>query len=481
MRGLTRTGSSGPPSMYVRQPTRIAAQGIMCPAAPLLTAPPELPTLLDQYREVRAATESICAPLEIEDHVVQPAPFVSPPKWHLAHSTWFFDRFVLQHELLGGAGRGELIADCNLLFNSYYKSQGQHWLQGERGQLSRPTVKEVRAYRHAVDARIADALDSKLLSQDLLDILRIGIHHEKQHQELLLMDIKYIFAAHPRPLAYDSVSIPPLDLAPPGPLSWLEFPETISGYGALNQEFAWDNEKPRHRRLLPGFQLASRPVTNGEYLAFIADGGYQRPELWLSDGWDWVTQHSIRCPLYWNDGARSQPASFGAVSDDIGRWQEYHLGGMTPLYAHLPVSHISYFEAEAYARWSAARLPTEFELEYFLHHQNASTRPAKPACEAPEAYWQPGNAVCPQPSRAADAFGNGLLWQWTASPYSPYPGFVPEAAALGEYNGKFMCNQFVLKGGCVATPRAHLRDSYRNFYRPSDRWMFSGIRLARDI
>lgn len=475
MRGLTsRSGSGGPLSVYTRG-AQIAADALEKSDSHPSPAPKGRP-LLSEYLQVRGQTESICAALEIEDHVVQPAPFVSPPKWHLAHSTWFFDRFILQHELLAGGRQHALIPDCNLLFNSYYKSQGQHWLQGNRGHLSRPTVREVMDYRHAVDARITEALGSQLLNSRLLDILTIGIHHEKQHQELLLMDIKYIFASHPQPAAYDTVSAPPLNLPEPGPLAWLEFPETLSGYGAGGQQFAWDNEKPRHRRLLPGFQLASRLITNAEYLEFITDGGYQRPELWLSDGWDWATANAIRCPLYWNAGGATQ-----LTAPDATQWQEYHLGGMGQLVPQLPVSHVSYFEADAYARWSAARLPSEFELEYFLNHQNQTPQHRSLFDEPAQAYWQPGSSLCPAPERASDAFGNGLLWQWTQSPYSPYPGFVPDADALGEYNGKFMCNQIVLKGGCVATPREHLRESYRNFYRASDRWMFSGIRLARDI
>jgi ergothioneine biosynthesis protein EgtB len=422
--------------------------------------------LANNFLNVRAESEWICAALEIEDHVVQPAAFISPPKWHLAHTTWFFDRFVLQ---AAAHNNSPLIPDCNLIFNSYYKGEGEHWLQGNRGHLSRPTVRQVMDYRADVTTRVLEILQAEVLPDRLRAILEIGIHHEKQHQELLLMDIKYIFASHPHPLAYDTISAPPLELPQPETTPWLEFTENLAGFGASRENFAWDNEKPRHRRLLPAFQLESRLVTNADYLAFINDRGYQRPEFWLSDGWDWRSQHNITCPLYW------YRSTLGTARQDAN-YTEYHLGGMGKLQPYLPVSHVSYFEADAFARWSRARLPTEFELEHFL-----SWAAQLNTTDNPTACWQPGRPVCPVQHKAEATFDNGLLWQWTQSSYSPYPGFVPETGALAEYNGKFMCNQMVLKGGCVATPRNHLRDSYRNFYRPADRWCFSGIRLARDM
>lgn len=418
----------------------------------------DIQSLARQYLDTRSHTEALCAGLETEDHVVQPAPFVSPPKWHLAHTTWFFERFILEP-----LGRGCLqrIPGGNLLFNSYYKSQGEHWLQAHRGHLSRPSVSEVLAWRQLVDEEMTALMAEGALSDRQQEILTIGIHHEKQHQELLLMDIKYILAQHPWAPPLDDISLPVADVtSASAETDWLACPEGLVEVGVDDGAgFSYDNERPRHRHWLAPHSIAGGLVTNAGFQAFIDDDGYQRPELWLSDGWDWVTANGIRHPLYWHH--------------DDGAWSEYHLGGRHPLSPALPVTHVSYFEADAYAHWAGARLPTEFELERFLCYHGA-------APESGEAGWAPGEAVCPNPGRAADAFGNGLLWQWTQSAYAPYPGFVPEDGALGEYNGKFMCNQYVLRGGSVATPRRHLRHSYRNFFRAEDRWAFTGIRLAKD-
>lgn len=412
-------------------------------------------TLALLYQQTRSHTEALCAGLQTEDHVVQPAPFVSPPKWHLAHTTWFFERFILD----------TLDRDClkripgaNLLFNSYYKSQGEHWLQSQRGHLSRPGVADIMAWRQAVDEELGSLLISGGLSSRQQDILVIGIHHEKQHQELLLMDIKYILAQHAWAPPLDDVSVP-ISSGTNDATGWLSCPEGLIEAGAGEEGFSYDNERPRHRHWLTAHAVADGLVSNEAFLLFIEEGGYRRPDLWLSDGWDWINAQAIEHPLYWRH--------------DDGRWFEYHLGGLYPLAPSLPVSHVSYYEADAYARWAGARLPTEFELERFLCQYGASP-------ESGHAGWQPGHAVCPNPTRAADSFGNGLLWQWTRSAYAPYPGFVPEEGALGEYNGKFMCNQYVLRGGSVATPRGHLRHSYRNFFRAEDRWAFTGIRLSKD-
>lgn len=417
-----------------------------------------LPSLQQLFIEVRQQTENICNKLEIEDQAVQPAPFVSPPKWHLAHTSWFFDCFIL--EPLGLAQTAES-AKYHYLFNSYYKSQGAHWLQAERGHLSRPTVNEVLQYRQRITEAIVSLFASNALSKEQLAIIATGIQHEQQHQELLFMDIKFILGQHPYPVAYHPIeeADKPL-LLPARALAWLEWTENISLFGARIDEFSYDNERPRHRRWISGFQMADRLINNGEYLEFMTDGGYRRPELWLSDGWDWVQQNQINHPLYWRKANH--------------QWDEYHLSGLEPLNPNLPVSHISLYEADAFARWSGARLPTEFELE-------AYTSRDKQLFDAKRAFWEPGELVYPAPERACDEFDNGLLWQWTSSAYSPYPGFKTTNTALGEYNGKFMANQYVLKGGCVATPKHHMRASYRNFYRPDDRWAFTGIRLARDL
>ena len=412
------------------------------------------PSPAAEFQRLREQTEALCAPLEIEDHVVQPAPFVSPPKWHLAHTTWFFEEAVLGRFL----NNYRPVDECfNRLFNSYYKSAGEHWLQDNRGHLSRPTVAEVLDWRREVDRLAAELLERRALDERGLRLVEIGLQHEMQHQELLLMDIKAILAGHPWAPPYDAVSSAP-DLPHPPPAGWLECGEGPAETGAGEEGFAYDNERPRHRTWLAAHRIADRLVSNGEYLAFVADGGYRRPELWLSDGWDWVQREGAAHPLYWRreDG-----------------WLEYQLGGLQPLREGLPVSHVSYYEADAYARWRGARLPTEFELEHFLRRHGG--RP-----DAGRAGWAPGEAICPLPARACDRFGNGLLWQWTSSAYAPYPGFRPEEGALAEYNGKFMCNQYVLKGGCVATPRGHLRPSYRNFFRAHDRWPFTGIRLAEN-
>lgn len=416
-----------------------------------------LPSLQELFMEVRQQTELICAKLEIEDQVMQPAAFVSPPKWHLAHTSWFFDCFILEPLNLAQTSKSP---QYHFLFNSYYKSLGAHWLQSNRGQLSRPTVNEIMIYRQRITEAIVDLFESNSLSKQQLEIIGTGIQHEQQHQELLLMDIKFILGNQPWPVAYEQIAEEEKNLLPARALGWLESTENISLFGARLNDFSYDNERPRHRRWISGFQLADRLINNGEYMDFMTDGGYRRPELWLSDGWDWVQQNQISHPLYW----RKQNH----------HWDEYHLSGLQPLNPNLPVSHISLYEADAYARWLGARLPTEFELETFCSKDKA-------LFDKETAFWDPSESVYPSPNRACDEFDTGVLWQWTNSAYSPYPGFKTANTALGEYNGKFMANQYVLKGGCVATPKQHMRASYRNFYRPSDRWAFTGIRLAKDL
>jgi ergothioneine biosynthesis protein EgtB len=380
--------------------------------------------LAARLRSVRERTCALCAPLAIEDHVVQPSPEVSPPKWHLAHTTWFFEKFVLEPRPRGYRPFDERY---HPLFNSYYKSVGPHWLQAERGALSRPTVSEVHGYRRHVDEALEDGL-RRGLDEALRFPLELGIHHEQQHQELLLMDIKYILGANPLQPEYGFVEFE----AAPGAAQWRDFEAGIHSIGAPPGGFAFDNERPRHRVWLDGFALRPRPVTNGEFREFVEDGGYADPRLWLSAGWDWVGRQRIEAPLYWR---RSD-----------GEWTLFTLGGVRPLDPDWPVCHVSYFEADAFARWKGVRLPTEAELEVFLEAEPAD-----------------------QP-----------VWCWTRSAYAPYPRFAPFPGAFAEYNGKFMCSQMVLRGGCLATPAGHGRPTYRNFFEPHQRWMFSGMRLARD-
>jgi ergothioneine biosynthesis protein EgtB len=396
------------------------------------------------YSRVRAATESLCAGLHAEDQVVQSMPDASPIKWHLAHTTWFFETFALATR----PGFLPYQPQFRSLFNSYYEAVGDRWTRAARGLLSRPTVDEVLAYRRHVDARLRELLDDPALAA----ILTLGLHHEQQHQELMLTDLKHLLSLNPLGPVYRPGRADP---ATPAPLSFLGFDERIQTIGDGGDGFAFDNERPRHRVLVPAFALASRLVTAGELAAFIADGGYRRPELWLSDGWATVAREGWQAPLYWRGGD--------------GAWEIFTLGGWRPLSPGEPVCHVSYYEADAYARWAGARLPTEFEWE-----TAAQARPI-------DGSFVDGGRLHPAVAR-----GDGLTqlfgecWQWTQSAYAPYPGFRPLAGALGEYNGKFMCNQLVLRGGSCVTPSGHVRASYRNFFPPTARWQFSGIRLAHD-
>ena len=404
----------------------------------------------------RAHTEAICSRLEIEDHVVQPAPFVSPLKWHLAHTTWFFDCFLLDSKYANHRTHPALLS---VLFNSYYKTLGEHWPQERRGELSRPTVREIHDYRRAVSETLLLKLERGEFTPAEMALLELGIHHEQQHQELLLMDSKYILGMHPHRPAYDEVSFRGGDPHAAATPQWLEFAAGLRQIGHDPESgFAFDNESPRHRVWLDAFSLRNQLVRNSEYLAFMRDGGYRRPEFWLSDGWDWINNNRVSAPLYWH-------------MSESGDWFEYHLGGMRALDLELPVSHISYYEAAAFAAWAGARLPSEAELEIATTHASSNESTA---------FWQPGAAVVPIASRALDSLENGLLWQWCRNAYEAYPGYTRTPDALGEYNGKFMSGRQVLRGGCVATPAGHWRVTYRNFYRPEDRWCFSGIRLARD-
>ena len=390
--------------------------------------------------------------LSPEDQMLQSMPDASPAKWHLAHTTWFFETFILQPH---SPGYRAFDSRYTYLFNSYYKRLGAHPYRGARGLLSRPSLDHVHAYRAHVDEAMLHFLDHT--TRDVLDLVELGLNHEQQHQELILTDVKH--GLWSGPLHPETISeIPSNDAA--HPVIWMEMEGGIHRVGHDGSGFSFDNESPRHDVLLQPFRLASRPVTNGDFLEFMQDNGYRRPELWLSDGWDAVSAQSWRTPLYWEQ------------SED-GSWQQFALNGasevgMKPVNPAEPVCHISYYEADAFARWSGARLPTEEEWEI------AATRVPSYGTLLED------NLFHPQPARkegSQQIFGD--VWEWTASPYTPYPGFDPAPGAVGEYNSKFMCNQLVLRGGSCVTPASHIRASYRNFFPPHARWQFSGLRLAR--
>jgi ergothioneine biosynthesis protein EgtB len=413
-------------------------------------------TLLARFREVRNFTVELCRDLEPEDCVVQSIPDVSPTKWHLAHTTWFFETFVLKKWL---AGYQSEIPEYAYLFNSYYNAAGDMHRRDLRGLISRPTVKEARRYRSSIDSCIDDLLsgaDEKLFSV-MEPIMTLGINHEQQHQELLVTDIKHVFAQNP---LYPIFRERKIDLVPEkiSPVKFVEFDEATVEIGHDGSGFSYDNEGPRHRALVPAFSLASRLVTNGEFIEFIEAGSYTRPEFWLSLGWMTVNEQRWQAPLYW-------------VSRE-GTWWNFTLSGFRPVEESEPVTHLSYFEADAYANWAGARLPTEFEWE-----RAAEDCPIEGNFVENERF-HPQPPVTPPDRHLGQMFGN--VWEWTRSAYSPYPGYRAEPGALGEYNGKFMCNQYVLRGGSCATSRSHIRRTYRNFFQPEKRWQFTGIRLAHD-
>jgi ergothioneine biosynthesis protein EgtB len=398
--------------------------------------------LASHLSATRRLTLGLAAPLSDADATIQPFPNASPAKWHLAHTSWFFETFVLRDHVLGYTPFDERFA---FLFNSYYEAEGPRHARPRRGMLSRPSLDEVRAYRAHVDAALEQALPH--LAPDALDLVELGINHEQQHQELFLTDILAAFGENPLEPAYGE--LPPPACFAAEPLSWHRGLEGIVEIGAAADGFAFDAERPRHRVFLSGHEIAAQRVTNSEWREFMSDGGYSTPTLWLSEGWDWVQREAIAAPLYWRD-------------DD----SEFTLGGRRDVDWAAPVAHVSYYEADAFARWAGARLPTEAEWEDFA----ASADPL-----IGNQLDQPG-AVVPRPG--GGMFGD--VWEWTASAFASYPGFAPAPGAVGEYNGKFMSGQFVLKGASCATPRGHSRPSYRNFFPPAERWQFTGVRLARD-
>jgi ergothioneine biosynthesis protein EgtB len=425
-----------------------------------------MPTPLPaRYAAVRTATERLCAPLEPEDLQLQPMPDASPAKWHLAHTTWFFETFLLVPH---AAGYRPFHAKYCHLFNSYYEAVGSRHPRAERGLLSRPTVREVYAYRRAVDEAVGDWLGRGEVPPELAAVVELGLNHEQQHQELLLTDLKAAFARNPLFPAYASVgrvesSRPAvtrgnitagLEARP----ALRDFPGGLVEIGHAGPGFAFDNESPRHTAYLRPFALADQVVSVGDYLAFVADGGYRRPELWLSDGWAARKARGWDAPEYWHR--------------DGDGWAAFTLAGLRPVDPAEPITHISFYEADAYATWAGARLPTEAEWEVA-----AAGLDPDAGNFADDGWYHPRPAE--SGSGLTQMFGD--VWEWTASPYTAYPGFRPAAGALGEYNGKFMCNQMVLRGGSCASPRGHLRPTYRNFFPPEARWQFSGLRLAKDV
>ena len=405
------------------------------------------------YRDVRRTTLGLCEPLEIEDHVVQSMPDASPPKWHLGHTTWFFETFILAEFVPGYRPVHSLY---RVLFNSYYVTVGERHPRPERGLLSRPSLGEVLDYRHRVDESILELLATMQAGfhPEIVRRLVLGLHHEQQHQELLLMDTKHLFSVNPLRPAYQRA--PAASRAAATDQRWVEFPGGVHEFGHAGDGFAYDNEMPRHRVVLEPFALASRCVTNGEYLEFMADGGYERPELWLYDGWGTVEHAGWRAPLYWE-----------RIDAD---WHQFTLGGLRRVDPAEPVVHLSFFEADAYARWRECRLPSEFEWE-----QAAGALPRR-------GNFQESGTLHPVPASGTGLehiFGN--VWELTRSDYAPYPGYRPLQGALGEYNGKFMSGQLVQRGGSCLTPASHIRATYRNFFYPHQRWNFQGVRLARDV
>lgn len=416
--------------------------------------------LVQAYHAVRQKTLKLCEALAIEDYVIQSSIDVSPPKWHLAHTTWFFETFVLVDHLVNYQPFHPLF---HYLFNSYYHGIGKFHPRSQRGFLARPTVENVFSYRQYVDEILIRAIENSSAEkfQILQPIITLGIHHEQQHQELLLMDIKYNFFHDPSFPIYQSHS----HINSASALNEIKFISISGGIveiGSHGQDFCFDNELPRHQTILKSYQLANRLVTNGEYAEFITAGGYQKPELWLSDGWDCVAKNHWVAPLYWKEIDKE--------------WYLFTLGGIKKMTLEEPVAHVSYFEADAYARWRGLRLPLEAEWEHFVTQSKIT--PHDGNFMENEIY---------HPIHSAQTNGKnhhhflGDLWEWTANSYSPYPGFKQLAGALGEYNGKFMSNQMVLRGGSCITPRSHIRGTYRNFFQPEKRWQFSGIRLASDI
>ncbi|WAL60838.1 ergothioneine biosynthesis protein EgtB [Thermocoleostomius sinensis] len=415
-------------------------------------------SLTKHYQQVRQLSEQICQPLAIEDYVIQTMPDVSPAKWHLAHTTWFFETFLLLPHL---KDYNVFHPQYGFLFNSYYEAIGQRHPRPHRGLLSRPTVQEVYQYRHYVDAAMEQLIADQSGNESVESLITLGLHHEQQHQELLLTDLKHVLACNPlRPAYREIASMSSHSGNDCTSEKWLDYPGGLYSIGFAGTGFAFDNEGPTHQVYLQDYYLAAHLVTNGEYLEFMKAGGYEKAEYWLSEGWGLVQKEQWQAPLYWEQIE--------------GRWWTMTLMGMQPVNEVEPVCHVSFFEADAFARWAGKRLPTEAEWEVasaqvpirgnLLNPSSVTTSQLHPIAAT-------------RSTRPDQLYGD--VWEWTQSAYLPYPGFKAASGAIGEYNGKFMCNQMVLRGGSCATPADHIRSTYRNFFPPSARWQFSGIRLAQ--
>lgn len=417
--------------------------------------PDAWPVLLERYTAIRALTETLAAPLSPEDQCVQSMPDASPTKWHLGHTAWFFEALILAPFDVAYKPIDRRYA---YLFNSYYEALGPRHPRPQRGLITRPTVAEVMAYRRHVDEAMGELCHraNDATRAVLAPLIELGLNHEQQHQELLLTDIKHAFYCNPLFPAY-AAAVPAVAYNAPS-LRWIDYPGGIVAVGYDAESFAYDNETPRHKVLLAPYRLASRAVTCGEYLAFMEDGGYERPELWLSDGWAAVCAQGWAAPFYW-------------FRRDGGGWQVFTLNGPKEIAPDEPVAHVSLYEAAAYAEWAGKRLPTEFEWE-----AAAATQPLAAGHFLDPQHPHP--APAPIRDGLSQIFGD--VWEWTRSSYDPYPGYRPFSGAAAEYNGKFMVGQIVLRGGSCATPAGHIRPSYRNFFPPTARWQFSGIRLAED-
>jgi ergothioneine biosynthesis protein EgtB len=410
-------------------------------------------SLAERFAAVRETTRKLAAPLSPEDCAIQSMTDASPVKWHLAHTTWFFETFILSKQ---EPQRTPFNPAFRVLFNSYYNAVGDKHPRPQRGLLSRPSLEEVLAYRNHVEEELIAHIDAQRLDAEMLALVELGINHEQQHQELILTDLKHMLSCNPlRPAYQKNWPLTPVHARAP---SWIRFEGGARAIGFAGAGFSFDNETPRHTVWLEDFEIASQPVTHGDFIEFIEGGGYRRPELWLSAGWDTVATRGWEAPLYWEKRG--------------GRWYTFTLHGMAPVERNTPVCHLSFYEADAFARWAGARLPTEAEWEVAAESVPVEGNFLESGALHPLALREE------PPGRFAQIYGD--VWEWTRSDYAPYPRFRPAKGAVGEYNGKFMCNQYVLRGGSCATPASHIRASYRNFFPADARWQFSGLRLARD-
>lgn len=414
--------------------------------------------LIESYKTVREFSHTLAEPLEIEDYVVQSMPDVSPTKWHLAHTSWFFETFVLSKALKDYKSPNSQYA---YLFNSYYVQAGERHLRPKRGLISRPTVEETYSYRNHVDESMIQFMENADNKEweELASVIEIGIHHEQQHQELIVTDIKHVLSENPLNLQYLRRKDNGTSSLKPEELKWVDFDGGVFEIGNKGEGFGYDNEYPNHKVYLNPYKLGSRLITNSEYIEFIEDGGYQTPEIWLSEGWATVETENWNAPLYWQK-----------VN---GKWMQFTLSGLREIEPGEPVTHVSYFEADAFARWSGSRLPTEAEWEVAASNIEIEGNFVDNLNFHPVSMEKSTNG-----SQLSQMYGD--VWEWTQSSYSAYPGFKTAPGALGEYNGKFMCNQMVLRGGSCATSKSHIRKTYRNFFPTNARWQFMGIRLAKD-